>query len=329
MNSGQYLKDVKAQIRETDVEAVRKMVEARQGQGGRRQRRRPGPDRRAREGRVDRGLHPGRALDPARLPRAAHRGPGPGAIVGDRPLLRGRHALGAGGQVAGRARLHQRQVDGGRLLGLEARRAEVRPAVRDDARSRRCATRATRCCPRSARSGRPSCSSRRCCAWARAGSGSPAGSTWRRPASARSASSTTTWSTRRTCSGRSCTRPTGSACPRSSRRRSRSRKLNPDVKVIGAPDAARSSENVLDIIKDYDVIVDGADNFPTRYLLNDAALKLGKPVIHGSIYRFEGTGDDVPAVRRAPATAASIPSRRRPTWRRRARRRACSACCAA
>src|SRR5258707_1076225 len=64
-------------------------------------------------------------------------------------------------------------------------------------------------------------------------------------------------------------------------------KLNPDVKVI--PHQTRlSSENVLDIIKDYDLIVDGADNFPTRYLLNDAALKLGKPVVHASIYRFEG-----------------------------------------
>ncbi|HEY0707637.1 MAG TPA: molybdopterin-synthase adenylyltransferase MoeB [Polyangia bacterium] len=63
--------------------------------------------------------------------------------------------------------------------------------------------------------------------------------------------------------------------------------LNPDVKVI--PYKTRlTSENVLDIIKDYDVIVDGVDNFPTRYLLNDAALKLNKPVVHASIYRFEG-----------------------------------------
>jgi molybdopterin/thiamine biosynthesis adenylyltransferase/rhodanese-related sulfurtransferase len=63
--------------------------------------------------------------------------------------------------------------------------------------------------------------------------------------------------------------------------------LNPDVKVV--PYKARlSSENVMDILKDYDVIVDGVDNFPTRYLLNDAALKLGKPVVHASIYRFEG-----------------------------------------
>ena len=65
-------------------------------------------------------------------------------------------------------------------------------------------------------------------------------------------------------------------------------KLNPDVKVIGHQ-TRLTSENVLDIIKDYDLIVDGADNFPTRYLINDAALKLGKPVIDGSIYRFEGT----------------------------------------
>ncbi len=63
--------------------------------------------------------------------------------------------------------------------------------------------------------------------------------------------------------------------------------LNPDVKVI-AHQTRLSSENVLDIIKDYDLIVDGADNFPTRYLLNDAALKLNKPVVHASIYRFEG-----------------------------------------
>ena len=63
--------------------------------------------------------------------------------------------------------------------------------------------------------------------------------------------------------------------------------LNPDVKVV--PHQFRlSSENILELIKDYDVIVDGADNFPTRYLLNDAALKLNKPVVHASIYRFEG-----------------------------------------
>jgi sulfur-carrier protein adenylyltransferase/sulfurtransferase len=63
--------------------------------------------------------------------------------------------------------------------------------------------------------------------------------------------------------------------------------LNPDVTVI--PHKMRmTSENVLSLLADYDLVVDGADNFPTRYLLNDASLKLGKPVVHASIYRFEG-----------------------------------------
>ncbi|MSP16643.1 MAG: molybdopterin-synthase adenylyltransferase MoeB [Myxococcales bacterium] len=63
--------------------------------------------------------------------------------------------------------------------------------------------------------------------------------------------------------------------------------LNPDVKVV--PHRLRlNAENVLGLLADYDLVVDGADNFPTRYLLNDAALKLGKPVVHASIYRFEG-----------------------------------------
>ncbi len=63
--------------------------------------------------------------------------------------------------------------------------------------------------------------------------------------------------------------------------------LNPDVRVI-AHQVRLTAENVLSIIKDYDLIVDGADNFQTRYLLNDAALILNKPVLHASIFRFEG-----------------------------------------
>src|SRR5438067_4934315 len=63
--------------------------------------------------------------------------------------------------------------------------------------------------------------------------------------------------------------------------------LNPDVHVVEHR-LRLSAENVLDIIADYDVIVDGADNFPTRYVLNDASVILGKPVVHGSIFRFEG-----------------------------------------
>ena len=63
--------------------------------------------------------------------------------------------------------------------------------------------------------------------------------------------------------------------------------LNPDVNVV-AYDTRLSAENIIDIISGYDVIVDGADNFPSRYLLNDASVKLGIPVVHGSIFRFEG-----------------------------------------
>ena len=63
--------------------------------------------------------------------------------------------------------------------------------------------------------------------------------------------------------------------------------LNPDVNVV-TYDTRLDASNILDVIAGYDVIVDGADNFPVRYLLNDASVKLGIPVVHGSIFRFEG-----------------------------------------
>jgi molybdopterin/thiamine biosynthesis adenylyltransferase/rhodanese-related sulfurtransferase len=63
--------------------------------------------------------------------------------------------------------------------------------------------------------------------------------------------------------------------------------LNPDVKVVTYIERLDES-NVARIIADYDLIIDGTDNFPTRYLLNDAALIANKPVIHGSVFRFEG-----------------------------------------
>jgi molybdopterin/thiamine biosynthesis adenylyltransferase/rhodanese-related sulfurtransferase len=63
--------------------------------------------------------------------------------------------------------------------------------------------------------------------------------------------------------------------------------LNPDVNVV-TYDVRLGADNVLQIFDGYDVIVDGTDNFPTRYLVNDASLKLDIPVVHGSIFRFEG-----------------------------------------
>jgi len=63
--------------------------------------------------------------------------------------------------------------------------------------------------------------------------------------------------------------------------------LNPDVKIIEHKTVVNSS-NVLDLVKDYDVIIDGTDNFPTRYCVNDACVLLKKPNVYGSIFRFEG-----------------------------------------
>ena len=63
--------------------------------------------------------------------------------------------------------------------------------------------------------------------------------------------------------------------------------LNPDVKVV--PYQTRlTRDNIIDIFKDYDLIVDGSDNFPTRYLVNDASVLLKKTIVHGSIFRFDG-----------------------------------------
>jgi molybdopterin/thiamine biosynthesis adenylyltransferase/rhodanese-related sulfurtransferase len=63
--------------------------------------------------------------------------------------------------------------------------------------------------------------------------------------------------------------------------------INPDVNVVTF-DVRLGADNVLDVIDGYDVIVDGTDNFPTRYLVNDASLLKRIPVVHGSIFRFEG-----------------------------------------
>jgi molybdopterin/thiamine biosynthesis adenylyltransferase/rhodanese-related sulfurtransferase len=63
--------------------------------------------------------------------------------------------------------------------------------------------------------------------------------------------------------------------------------LNPDIDVVTF-DTRLGADNIMEILEGFDVIVDGADNFPSRYLLNDASVKLGIPVVHGSIFRFEG-----------------------------------------
>ena len=75
--------------------------------------------------------------------------------------------------------------------------------------------------------------------------------------------------------------------PKSEAARARLSNLNPDIQVQ-AFDTKLTSENALELFKDFDIIVDGTDNFPTRYLVNDACVLLGKPNVYGSIFRFEG-----------------------------------------
>jgi len=65
------------------------------------------------------------------------------------------------------------------------------------------------------------------------------------------------------------------------------KQLNPLINIIAHPEKITSS-NAMDIIRNYDVIADGSDNFPTRYLINDAAVLSGKPLVYGSVFRFEG-----------------------------------------
>jgi sulfur-carrier protein adenylyltransferase/sulfurtransferase len=75
--------------------------------------------------------------------------------------------------------------------------------------------------------------------------------------------------------------------PKTEAARQRLSSLNPDIQ-IETFETKLTSENALELFKDFDVIVDGTDNFPTRYLVNDACILLGKPNVYGSIFRFEG-----------------------------------------
>jgi adenylyltransferase/sulfurtransferase len=75
--------------------------------------------------------------------------------------------------------------------------------------------------------------------------------------------------------------------PKTESAREHLRSLNPDVEVA-VHNARLTSANALDLLRPYDIVVDGTDNFPTRYLTNDACVLLGKPNVYGSIFRFEG-----------------------------------------
>src|SRR5207248_5087341 len=75
--------------------------------------------------------------------------------------------------------------------------------------------------------------------------------------------------------------------PKLEKARARLRELNPEVEIT-LHEGRLTSENALEIIAPYDVIIDGSDNFPTRYLSNDVCVFARKPNIYGSVFRFEG-----------------------------------------
>jgi len=75
--------------------------------------------------------------------------------------------------------------------------------------------------------------------------------------------------------------------PKSEAAKARLQALNPAIDIVSY-ETRLTSENALELFRDYDIIVDGTDNFPTRFLVNDACVLLGKPNVYGSIFRFEG-----------------------------------------
>ena len=110
--------------------------------------------------------------------------------------------------------------------------------------------------------------------------------------------------------------------PKSEAARARLSNLNPDIQVE-AFETKLTSENALELFKDFDIIVDGTDNFPTRYLVNDACVLLGKPNVYGSIFRFEGQV----TIFGMPDGPCYRQSRLRRVWCHRVRKAECSACC--
>ncbi len=115
--------------------------------------------------------------------------------------------------------------------------------------------------------------------------------------------------------------------PKTEAARARLSSLNTDIQ-IDTFETKLTSDNALELFKDFDVIVDGTDNFPTRYLVNDACILLGKPNVYGSIFRFEGQVTvfgmpDGPCYR---CLYPCIPSRLRRGWCPLAPRAACWAC---
>ena len=284
--------------------------------------------RRPRGGRMAGGAHPGCRPRPARESRVAHRGRRPRPQRAGRHLLRLRQPLGLRRQVARGARLRARALADRRLHRLEAKRRRGRAAAHALAREAHPLL-APHPDPRDRRGGP-----------AEAARLEDPADRRRRPRLARVAlprGGRHRHARDRRRRHRRRDEPAAAdralARTRSARRRSTRAKraieaLNPDVNVVTYRERL-TSENIDRILDDgWDIIVDGADNFPTRYLVNDASVWRGIPVVHGSIYRFEGQVT-VFKPHDGPCYRCLFPEPPPPSSRRRAPRAACSASCRA
>ena len=83
-------------------------------------------------------------------------------------------------------------------------------------------------------------------------------------------------------------------------------RINPDIKVITYQERL-TSQNALDIFSQYDIIIDGSDNFPTKYLVNDAAFLTGKPYVYGGVFQFEGQASVFSPKERGPCLRCLFP----------------------
>ena len=104
--------------------------------------------------------------------------------------------------------------------------------------------------------------------------------------------------------------------------------INPNV-VVDKHEAPLTSENAMALVADYDIVVDGTDNFPTRYLTNDACVLQGKPNVYGSIFRFDGQASVFAPSMDGPCYPLSLPGTTATGYGAKLWKAACSVCCPA
>ena len=215
-----------------------------------------------------------------------------GEVVPDRsraggPLLPHRQPVRARSRRAARARLRGRGLRRGRDRRLGGGGASRSPPTRASPPTSGLATRATPSCPRSASRASSSCSTRRSCCIGAGGLGSPS-ALYLAAAGVGTIGIVDDDLVDESNLQRQIIHSTERVGdPKTASAKVAIEGLNPDVEVVEHRMRLDSS-NILEILEPYDIVVDGADNFPTRYLLNDASVRLRKPVVSASILGFDG-----------------------------------------